>query len=257
MITNNIKLLKNFHSYLDDLLKISEIPDVSLNGVQVGDLNQEIKKIALAVDSNLLTLQRAVAKKADLLLVHHGLFWGKPFAFTKANYQKMQILIQNKMGLYAIHLPLDLHQPLGNNYQIATQLGLEYIQPFGQYHGRTIGFLGHFKGNLKDLEKKCLSLSDTCQFLTHQNLQKEELGIAVVSGKGGTGILEDFIDSNCDVLITGETEHALVNTLLDAQKNMITLGHYQSEKFGVIALGEYLTKKFGIETFFIEQPTGY
>ncbi len=257
MVINNFYLLKNFHLYLDDLLKISEIPDVSLNGVQVGDLNQEVKKIALAVDSNLKTIQKATQKKADLLLVHHGLFWGKPFAFIGSHYQKIKTLIQNKMGLYAVHLPLDLHKPLGNNYQIATQLGLEYIQPFGQYHGRTIGFLGHFKGSIKDLETKCLSLSDTCQFLIHQNLQKEELCVAVVSGKGGAGILEEFIDSCCDVLITGETEHALVNTLFDSQKNMITLGHYQSEKFGVMALGKHLTEEFDIETFFIEQPTGY
>ncbi|HCL56199.1 MAG TPA: Nif3-like dinuclear metal center hexameric protein [Spirochaetia bacterium] len=244
---------------LDQILKkhfnVHAISDAAINGLQIGDYERKINSIALAVDANLPTIRKAVEGKADLLLVHHGIFWGKPFPFTHGDYTKMELLVKNNLGLYGLHLPLDLHQPLGNNYQIAQKLELSDIAPFGNYGGQPIGFQGNLSLNLSELDHRCVMLSSTVRKIInrHQKLKKA----AVVSGKGGMDILKQFADSDLDILITGEIEHSLYNTIIDFQLNVISMGHYESEKFGVIALGDYLKTQLGLKTFFIEEQTGY
>lgn len=247
--------LKELDEYLKDLLQIKSIPDAALNGLQVGDAHQEIKTLALAVDTSLDTLLEASEKGADLLLAHHGLFWGKSFALTGPDYDKIKILTCNPMSLYAVHLPLDLHAPYGNNYQIAQKLGLKGLEPFGSYHGVFIGFGGEFEGSFEELQKRCSGLSST--FRPLEAGEKVCRRVAVVSGKGGADILGQFIQSSYDVLITGEMEHALYNLALDWRKNVMALGHYESEKYGVLALGAHLQEVFGLNAFFIHRPTGY
>lgn len=247
--------LKELDRYLNQLLKISEIHDVSINGIQIGNESQPVQKIALAVDANLNTIKKAVEHQADTLLVHHGIFWGRPFAFKGPDYLKIENLVKNNMALYAAHLPLDLNAPLGNNYQIAIKLGLENPVPFGDYHGTLIGFGGTTRQPIENILKQCRLLSSTVKPFLWDNRPIQKVG--VVSGKGGSEILEDFLGSNYDLLITGEVEHSLYNTISDWKANVIALGHYESEKFGVLALGNCLKEKFGLKTFFIEEQTGF
>ncbi len=246
--------LKELNSYLNNLLEINSIKDYSLNGIQIGNENNEVKKIAVAVDSNLLTIQKAVALKVDLLLVHHGFFWDKPFAFTGPEYSKIENLIKNHIALYAIHLPLDINNPYGNNFQISTLLNLQNIEPFGNYQGTNIGYQGIINDNLDQLKNKCEKMSKSVRYFIFNEKKYKKIGI--VSGKGGFDTINDFINSDLDLLITGEIEHSIYNLILDWQVNVISLGHYESEKYGVMALAQHLTEKFNIEAHFIEQKTG-
>lgn len=247
--------LRQLDEYLKQLLKIPEISDISINGIQIGNEETEIRKIALAVDANLNTILKAVSEKVDVLLVHHGIFWGKPFAFKGPDFLKMEALIKNNIALYAVHLPLDIHSPLGNNYQIASLLELKNIKSFGNYHGIQLGYAGETDCSLEQITKSCGLLSKTVRkFILNERKIKK---IAVVSGKGGFDILNDFLFSDCDLLVTGELEHSLYNSIADYQVNVISLGHYESEKFGVIALGDHLKKIFGLNSIFIEEQTGF
>lgn len=248
-------ILKKLDEYLRRILKINEISDISMNGLQIGNQEQNIDHIALAVDASLQTMIQAKEHKADLLLVHHGLFWGKPFALAGPDYQKVELLVKNNIGLYAVHLPLDLHFPLGNNYQIASHMELKNIVQFGNYHGTLLGYGGETEWSMDKIVKKCEQLSSTVKKLFFNDRPVKK--IAIVSGKGGFDILEDYIASDYDLLITGELEHSLYNAIADHQINVIGLGHYESEKYGVIALGDHLKKNLGLNCFFLEQKTGF
>ncbi len=248
--------LKDLDKFLKDLLSIDEIGDISLNGIQIGDEDQEIKKIAVAVDANLKTIEKSIDNGADVLLVHHGIFWGKVFPFKGPEYNKLKSLVKNDISLYAIHLPLDNNLPLGNNYQLAEKLCLSNIKEFGKYHGINLGFSGEIDYSLEELIDKCNKLSSTVRVLINDK-SKDIKKIAIASGKAGGDILNQSIFSDCDLLITGEFEHSLYNTLIDYKANAITLGHYESEKYGVLALAKYLKEKFSFDTCFIEEQTGY
>src|SRR6202167_2804389 len=133
--------LKTIAAHCDKILRTREIGDYdgAANGLQVEN-SGSVTKIAAAVDASLATIKLAVAAKADLLIVHHGLFWSPRQPWTGKNYELLQLLIENNLAIYSSHLPLDAHPKLGNNAQLCAALGLKHLKPFFTSHGQTIGF---------------------------------------------------------------------------------------------------------------------
>ena len=132
--------LNDIASYLDDLLRIDETGDYpnALNGLQVAN-SGGLSRIGAAVDACETVIQDAVAAGVDLLLVHHGLFWGGLAPVTGASYRKIRMLIEADMAVYSAHLPLDRHPEFGNNALLAKSLGLEGGEPFFESAGQPIG----------------------------------------------------------------------------------------------------------------------
>lgn len=242
-------------TYLNDLFEISEIEDTSLNGLQVANRG-EVTKVALAVDASLGAFQKAIRVNADFLLVHHGLFWAKPFPITGTLYQRIRLLLESDIALYAVHLPLDLHPDLGNNAQIEKVLGWPIEGEFGEYHGNTIGREVRFKeprtleSITNDLNKNLKSQLQVWDF-GPKNVQR----LAYVSG-GGIDLLHQAIDAGMDAFITGEPKHSLYWIAKEAGINVILSGHYATETLGVKAVGKAIQEKFNLETVFIDLPTG-
>ena len=127
--------------YLDGLLRIDEISDDSRNGLQV-ECPDELEKVCFAVDACLASFQGAIAERAQLLITHHGLFWSEHIQLTGPHFARVKALICAGLGLYASHIPLDAHAGVGNNIELARIAGLQNIQPWGDYKGTTIGFIG-------------------------------------------------------------------------------------------------------------------
>ena len=132
--------LKELDSYFRGFLSIDDLvgTDASQNGVQVEN-TADITCIAFAVDACMETFKRAKEAGAQMLFVHHGLFWGHEQTLTGTHYQRIKFLIENNIALYAAHLPLDIHPIIGNNVALARAAGLIDLKPFGEYHGNTIG----------------------------------------------------------------------------------------------------------------------
>lgn len=247
------ELLNDLSTYLniEDFAKC----DVSLNGLQVGNPDCEVKKVAFAVDACRETIDKAVKAKANLLIVHHGLFWGKPLAVTGAHYNRVKTLLDNNICLFACHLPLDAHPEVGNNAQIAKKLGLENIKPFSEYHGKLIGFYGTSEKGLTNQEIIDLlkvRVNGTTVVIPAGKKKSKKIGI--ISG-GAPYDVHDAIDMGLDAYITGENAHSVYHDCIENKINMLCLGHYETETFGVKALSEYIKKQYKLETCFIDAPT--
>jgi len=230
--------------------------DKSLNGLQVGRRNPEVHRVAFAVDACLQSFERAVAAGADLLVVHHGLFWGEPLAVTGDHQRRLRFLMDNDLALWASHLPLDAHPTLGNNAGLADALGLADRQPFGAYRGTKIGFKGSLPAPL--------TLDRVCEVLFHGRenaLQILPFGkplvttVGLVSG-GATSELADAIAEGLDLYITGDADHTIHHQALEAGINVISGGHYATETWGVRLLAAHLHKEVGLSTVFLDLPTG-
>ena len=248
--------LDELDTILRKQLSIEAFDDISLNGVQVAcSSEKEIRKVAVAVDACQASIDGAIAEGADMLFVHHGLFWGKPIAISGIHYNRVKTMLDNDLALYACHLPLDAHPVLGNNAQMAMSLGMKEYDPFGLYHGQYIGY----KGRLP-FEMTCEEIAKLLGFSPAFGLNilpfgKEEIStVGIISG-GAAGDVFQAMDAGLDSFITGECSHELYHTLKESGMNMISGGHYQSEVFGVKAVGRYLSKEFGIETVFIDRKT--
>jgi dinuclear metal center YbgI/SA1388 family protein len=242
--------------YLDGYLNVATIQDDSPNGLQVeGD--EKVSKLAFAVDASLTTIRAAAKSNANMLIVHHGLFWGQHQQIVGNMYRRISSLVENSLSLYAVHLPLDAHPEVGNNVELARLLGLEVIGRFAPYKGIELGTLTRFeralhRDELKNIVEKTLDTS--AEMLPFGPAKVRRVG--VISG-GAATFAEQAKRHACDTLITGETSHTAYNMARDARINVIYGGHYATETVGLKALARHLKKTYGIAGRFIPAPTGY
>ena len=247
--------LKELTELLNNEIGIEEFEgiDISLNGLQVGDKELDVKKIAFAVDACQATIEKAVKASSDLLVVHHGLFWGKPLSITDSHFKRVKTLLDNNLGLYACHLPLDASDTYGNNISIAKTLKLKDIQKFGWYHSKQIGFSGRLAEALtpKEIINKLGINYERTRVLPFGKDKIEKVGI--ISG-GAPYEVNEALKDGLDAYITGECAHEVYHTCEEGKINMICLGHYSSETFGVKAVKAFLEAK-GFATVFVDVPT--
>ncbi len=241
---------------ISNFLETSEYPDDSVNGLQVESKNTSIKKIALAVDSGLSIIQEAVDRKADLLIVHHGLFWGQSSSITGLLAKKIDTLLANSCSLIAQHLPLDGNPFVGNNYELARLFELEEIIGFGPLSGnKYYGCAGKFfePKKIEHFLSKANQLVGFDYKLSLPFGKSEIFTCAIVSGSGSFAMEQCY--HKYDLFISGEPKQSVFHDSKDNQQNALFLGHYATETIGIKALGKWINDNYQIETFFIDQPT--
>lgn len=249
--------LSSIVKFLNRELEIEAFDDESLNGLQI-EGQEVVTTVAVAVDAAQGTVEAAIKRKADLLIVHHGLFWGKALPITGPRKALMQSLFDSKLSLYAAHLPLDAHLNLGNNYALARLLALSELEPFLPYRGRPIGCRGRnsLKLPLAQIEAKLSALPGAAQQVFALRFgPKIPESVGIVSGSGADALFR-LRDEGIDTLITGEPKQFAYHFARDWGFNAIFAGHYATETLGVQEVGRLLQEKFSIDWFFIDHPTG-
>jgi dinuclear metal center YbgI/SA1388 family protein len=241
-------------TWLDGYLETAAFDDPSLNGLQV-EGRPEVAKVAVAVDSSMTTFQQAAEVGADLLIVHHGLFWGRPLAVRGMHGRRVKYLLDHGISLYAAHLPLDAHRDVGNNWGLARILGMADLEPFGG-PGVAIGVKGRFPNGvtlreLADGLEKELGES----VLVHAGGKLEIETLAIVSGAAARE-LGRAADEGLDAFLTGEPRHETFYDAFERNINALYAGHYMTETVGVSLLADKLEQEFGLATEFILLPTG-
>lgn len=249
--------LQDLDTYFRGFLNIEAYRgDPSLNGIQVERNDKQIKKVAFAVDACQETIKRAIVAKADVLFVHHGFFWGQCQTITGYHYERIRLLLENNMALYACHIPLDANELVGNNYGLARRLGLEELQGFGDWHGMTIGVGGTLANplNLEVIVQKLFPNGEKPLHVLPFGPEKIKK-LAIVSG-GAAKELSQAIEQGYDAFITGEIGHEQYHQAQEAGITVIAGGHYQTETVGVSLVMDKLARETNLETVFLQVPTG-
>jgi dinuclear metal center YbgI/SA1388 family protein len=247
--------------HLDALLRTSEVPDYpgALNGIQVEN-STPITRIAVAVDASLQTIQGAVDTGANLLIVHHGLFWSGTQPLRGKIYRRIQLLIANDIAVYSSHLPLDLHPTLGNNALLARALALDPKGGFARFQTVHVGVMG-------TADISTTSLLASAEAIAHTE-GGTVVGVGVHDGRRtrcwaictGAGASSDTLReaaaSGVDTLIVGEGPHHTAVEAMELGIAVLYMGHYATETFGVRALGVELEQRFQLPWSFVAAPTG-
>jgi dinuclear metal center YbgI/SA1388 family protein len=247
--------------HLDTLLRTSEVPDYpgALNGIQVEHAGP-VTRCAVAVDASVRTIEGAIAAGANLLVVHHGLYWSGVQPLRGRFYERVRLLLQHDVAVYASHLPLDLHPSLGNNALFARALGLEPNAPFARFQNISVGVMG-------EADVETTTLADRARAVAEgERGALVAVGVepgrrthrwALCTGAGASSdTLREAARAGVDTLIVGEGPH---HTAVEAEELGIAVlyaGHYATETFGVRALGEELQRTFGLPWSFVAAPTG-
>lgn len=241
--------------HCDVLLRTTAIGDYdgAVNGLQVEN-SGHVTRIAAAVDASLATVKLAIKAKADLLIVHHGLFWSPSHPWTGKKHELIRLLIENNIAVYSSHLPLDAHAKLGNNAQLCAALGFKKLKPFFESHGQTIGFQSVTNISRDELASR-LSRATGAKPRVIPGGPKICRCIGVVTGGAG-GDLKIAAAEGVDTFITGEGPHWTYPLAEELGINVLYGGHYATETFGVKALAARLSKKFRVSWTFLDHPTG-
>jgi dinuclear metal center YbgI/SA1388 family protein len=247
--------LSQLVGYLDEYLRVREVPDSSeaLNGLQVGGRGA-VTRVAAAVDLCEATVRLAAEQGADFLIVHHGLFWGGLRPLTGPQLRRVAGLLSHDIALYGAHLPLDLHQDVGNNPLLARALGVTIKGEFGESRGVAIGVWGELAVSRSELEQRLArSLGTPPKVLPFGPETTQRVGI--VSGAAG-GMIGQAAAAGLDTFITGEGMHHCYFEAEELGLNVFLGGHYATETMGVKALAEHLQARFGLPWVFLDHPTG-
>ncbi len=247
--------LKRITDYLDTFLDIRSFTDDSANGLQVEN-SENVEKIGVAVDACHEAICKAGNAGCNLLIVHHGLFWGRQQLIVDSHFQRIRALIMADMALYAAHLPLDGHPEIGHNRLIAQYMGLESVEPFALYRGKHIGV----KGRLRQ-PCSCAQAADNAHKVIGASQGLLEFGpekvhtVAVVAGSAtDPELFKQLKLEGIDLFITGEPRHGAYHLAQEFGLNIFYGSHYATETFGMKALGEHLNRLFALPVFFIDAP---
>ncbi len=249
--------LADLVAHLDAHLRIRELPDYAnaVNGLQLANRCGRVTRVAAAVDATLPVVRQAVEQRADLLLVHHGLFWSGLQPWTGATFERMRLAIEAGLAIYSAHLPLDAHPDLGNNARLASALGLEPDGGFLNYKGLDVGLTC-----TTELPREELVARFT-QALGGGRVHVCPGGPAVCRriglSTGGSGSeVAAAAAAGIDTFLTGEGPHWSYTLAEELGINVLYGGHYATETFGVKALAADLEQRFGLPWGFVDNPTG-
>ncbi len=239
--------------YCNSLLHTNEISDYCPNGLQVQGGDNTVK-IATAVTASLHVIEKAVALGVDVLLVHHGYFWkNEALPITNLKYERIKKLIKNDIGLVAYHLPLDMHNTLGNNIQLAIKLGISDADSDKKGANKGLFWQGVFeKGIAADELSALIENKLNRKPLVINGENKTIKKVAWCTG-GAQNMIVDAIEAGCDAFISGEISENTYHIANEANIVYFAAGHHATERYGIMALGDYVANKFNLEHVFIDE----
>lgn len=241
--------------YLNELLKPEEFNDMAPSGLQVPGA-QRVTRITTGVSAQLELFERAAELGAEMVLVHHGLFWDfHPSSITPQMAARLKVLLSADINLVAYHLPLDGSREVGNNVLLCQGLGFD-AEPglFGYYRSQPLGVIGHSSEGvtIEDLVTRVEQLLDRPP-LTFRDGPALIHRIGVVSGSASSS-LPEAIAKGLDAFLTGEPAEHVMAEAREGHIHYIAAGHYNTETLGVRRLGDLIAAHFGVEHNFIDIP---
>jgi dinuclear metal center YbgI/SA1388 family protein len=241
-------------AYCDELLQPEQFKDYCPNGLQVPGAT-DVTKVVSGVSATLELFEAAHERGAQMVLAHHGIFWGSTQeALSEQQAARLRILLANDLNLVAYHLPLDAHPQVGNNALLCDLLGLERSEPFSSYNGGPIGWVGRPAEPLAadDLESRITQqLGRAPLFFKHGPDPITSVG--VISGAAASNF-SDAVAAGLDAFLTGEPREPVMADSREAGVHFIAAGHYATETLGIKRLGELLAAEFGVAHEFVELP---
>ncbi|MDA7917261.1 Nif3-like dinuclear metal center hexameric protein [Akkermansiaceae bacterium] len=240
--------------FLEGELRTSEVPDYegAYNGLQLQNEGR-VTKVAAAVDASLPVIEKAIAADADLLVVHHGMFWQGVRSFVGPTYHKIKKAMDHGLAIYSSHIPLDIHPTWGNNILLAEALGFDETAPFFDWKGIMLGRSVNSDQTLAELEGRLSAVLGGPVLV--QGAKEGEVGrVGIITGGAGSEV-EAIAAQGINTFVTGEGPHWSAPLAEEAGVNLLYGGHYATETFGVKKVAAEVGRFFEVPWVFLDHPT--
>lgn len=236
--------------YLNGYLKVGDFKDYCVNGLQI-EGKEDVLRVVVGVSLSQRLIKKAIKKKADMLIVHHGIFLdniSSPLQLKGLIKERIKMVLCNNISLAGYHLPLDAHPQIGNNISLAKLLGVKKCKPVN------VGFIGNLE--------RSLSFKDFVK-LVNENLKVKSFilpfgkkivkRVAIISG-GSSPHFEEVFREGAEVFLGGDIRESEIRKMEEIGINYINAGHYNTEKLGIQNLGKLIEKKFKVKVKFVDVP---
>jgi dinuclear metal center YbgI/SA1388 family protein len=245
--------LSSIMNYTNALLRISDFSDYCPNGLQV-EGRADIGHLICGVSACIELFEKAITRKADAILVHHGLIWyGRQPTYTGPYGQRLRLLMDNRINLLAYHLPLDAHIELGNAAVLARFLDLDNITPALPYKGENIGVVAEAPGLTIDQFSARWQAFATREAMVFPFGPEHIFKVIIATGAAHKEI-ETAAAAGADLFLSGEANEQSMHIAKEAGIHFVSAGHHETEKYGIQALAGHLAEKFALSWEFIDIP---
>ncbi|MGH1359762.1 MAG: Nif3-like dinuclear metal center hexameric protein [Burkholderiaceae bacterium] len=246
---------QTLHDFFSRTLEPALFKDYCPNGLQVEGAGQ-VSMLVTGVTASLRFLEAAEQAGADAVLVHHGWFWrGEDACLVGAKMARLKVMIRAEMSLFAYHLPLDAHPELGNNVQLANQLGWSVAGRAGRdglvfYTDLTDAI------SARQLTRKLTGRLGQKPLIVgeHAGLESPALKRIAWCTGGAQDAIDTAIELGADAYLSGEISERTTHIAREAGLLYVSAGHHATERFGVQALGEHAARALGVQHRFIDDP---
>jgi len=235
---------QELENHLAQLLSVARFKDYAPNGLQV-EGRQHIQHIVTGVTASLALIEAAIELKADALLVHHGFFWkNESPTIVRTKKQRIAALLGADLNLFGYHLPLDAHEELGNNAQLAKKLGLI---PTGRCADQDLVWLGELPVPMSfDTFSRHIGISLNRDPLAIGTVEQIVRKVAWCTG-GAQSYFHEVATLDVDCFITGEASEFVTHLANESGVGFIAAGHHATERYGIAALGQHLANEFALQ----------
>jgi dinuclear metal center YbgI/SA1388 family protein len=242
-------------AFLDELLEIERFADLGPNGLQVPGA-REVATVLTGVSAQRELFERALAERAQLVLVHHGILWDfEPRRIGPAQAVRLRLLLANDIALAGYHLPLDAHPDHGNNALLAAALGASSHTAAFPFEGQQIGVVARFDGDgiaAGELSARVAQVTSREPLVFDAGPPRVRT-LGIVSGSAA-GTLAEAIELGLDAFLTGEPKEHVMAQARESGIHFLAAGHYATETFGIRRLGELIAERFGVRHVFADIP---
>jgi dinuclear metal center YbgI/SA1388 family protein len=247
--------LSTLIAHLDRLLAVDEFKDYGPNGLQIPG-RDDVQTVVTGVSANGQLIDAAVAEGADLIIVHHGLYWrGDPQVITPLLHRRLKPLFAADVALAAYHLPLDAHPEHGNNALLAQTIAGGWAAVAQTRRFADLGVAITFPEPLTvdALTARVRSAVGGRAPLVIPAGPPQIRTLGIVTGAASDDVLV-AIDEGLDAFLTGEPAERANSIATDAGIHFLAAGHHATETFGVRRLGDLLAREFGVRHVYVDVP---
>lgn len=241
--------VKELTKWLDSCYPTGAAQNWDNVGLLVGNDEEEVNHVFLALDLTETTLAEALTVGADMIITHHPMIFGGIKKINNHSFTGRRILslIANNIQYYAMHTNYDI---LGMAELSADYLELSEREVLSVTEETAQGNEGF--GRVGRLPRK-MTLRECAAFVKNA-LQLNDIKIygepdslverAAICTGSGKSMIADVLAKGADVYITGDIDH---HTGIDAVAEnlaIIDAGHYGTEYIFMNAMKKVLQNKY-------------
>ena len=239
---------EQLNAEIDAFLECARFSDYCPNGLQV-EGRETVQRIVTGVTASMALIERAIALRADALLVHHGYFWrGEDQRVIRQKRKRLGLLLADDLNLFAYHLPLDAHPEVGNNTMLGRRLGWEITGRFGK---QDLACLGRAQqGTVGELARAVARGLGRAPLVVGD--EAAPVGTLAWCTGGAQGWIEDAWAAGATTYVSGEISEPTAHFAREMGMTYLACGHHATERDGIRALGEHLARAYGLEHVFVD-----